>query len=563
MTEVRLLGPDGAELPPLPQKLGARTASMETGYHGGARSPYEGASLSNPDISGYKPFNYSAQTALTFSRDRLVARLHDMARNDGWASIAVTRQVDSIIGAGWTLRARPNVATLGISVEEGIDLSRQIEAAWQDYANNPDECDAGRRMNVGGLLALAMRHRCLDGESLGVNHWIDDGKHEYATAHEIVDPDRLCNPHLYPDFYWRRQGVEIDAHGAPLWYNIRCSHPGDMAIVNPNFWRWERIERRLPNGRQQVCHAFEPNRAGAVRGEPPLAPILRKLHMIGKYDAAELQAAVINAVFAALVTSPGDHEQIAEALSGGEGVSKLQEGRLDFYGAKPLKIEGAQVNYLYPTDKLDLTKPSHPNSGHEAFVRTALHNVAAAGGIMYEQLTGDLSRVNYSSFRGGLMEVYKGFTARAGNFAAQHMAPYYGAWLEEAIARGKVKLPKKGPEFRAARSAYCAAKWIGPAKGWVDQLKEAQAADLRLSLGLSTYEKECADQGEWYLDIFRQRARERAEMIELGLDPDAMIRPALPRGTQPGASPPAAAPAEPQQEKDEAEEDLAEGETNK
>jgi capsid protein len=40
--------------------------------------------------------------------------------------------------------------------------------------------------------------------------------------------------------------------------------------------------------------------------------------------------------------------------------------------------------------------------------------------------------------------------------------------------------------------------------------------------GLSTLERECAEQGEDYLETIQQRARERKEMMALGLDPDAM-----------------------------------------
>ena len=102
------------------------------------------------------------------------------------------------------------------------------------------------------------------------------------------------------------------------------------------------------------------------------------------------------------------------------------------------------------------------------------------------------------------------------------MAPIYAAWLEEAIDRGTISLPKGAPEFAEAKAAYCAARWIGPGRGWVDPHKEATAATERMSAGLSTLERECAEQGEDYLETIQQRARERKEMMALGLDPDLM-----------------------------------------
>jgi lambda family phage portal protein len=552
----RLLGPDGAPIASRP-RLGDR---MDGVFGQGGRyfdNAYDGASFTSPDLAGWTPFNIAPQAALSLDRARLAARVHDTARNDGWAAASVSRQVDNIIGEGWRLTAKPNAVALGISPEEANELALNIESEWRDYTTD-SECfgDAGRRQTLGGQMATAFRHRAADGEALGAILWLDRGG-DYCTALQVIDPDRLSNPFQGPDLYWRRQGIELGPNDEPVAYNIRAAHPGDIGVVNPKWFRWERVMRQLPNGRRQIIHAFEPNSAGMVRGVSPLAPVLQKLHMLGRYDKAELQAALINAMLAATVTSPGDQEQIAEALSGGEGVSGFQDARIGFYDGRPLKMDGAQVNYLYPTDKLELTRPNHPNSGFDAFYRTGLRNIAAAAGLSYEQLTMDWSQTNYSSARGALLEVWKGFNARKGNWAHQFVGPFYGAWLEEAIARGKVKLPKGAPAFREKRQAYCACRWIGPPRGWVDPLKETQASVLRISSGLSTFEEECGAQGQWYVDVFHQRARERAEMKALGLDPDELLRSNLPKGTRPGVADPPPEPAgeTPAGEKDENEDD--------
>jgi capsid protein len=132
----------------------------------------------------------------------------------------------------------------------------------------------------------------------------------------------------------------------------------------------------------------------------------------------------------------------------------------------------------------------------------------------------DWSQVNYSSARAALLEVARGYAGRKSKFSAQFMTPIYAAWLEEAIDMGRVRLPAGAPPFWAARAAYINADWIGPARGWVDPQKEAEAAGMRLSLGLSTLEREAADQGHDWMDLVNQRARERKALIAAGLDPD-------------------------------------------
>ena len=123
--------------------------------------------------------------------------------------------------------------------------------------------------------------------------------------------------------------------------------------------------------------------------------------MLGRYDEAELQAAVLNAVMAA-----------ASPLGGGEELSAYQQQGLEYYQAAPINVGGAKIAFTFPGEKVTLTKPSHPNSVFEAFERASLRNIASAMGMTYEQLSMDWGQVNYSSARAALLEVWRGFTAR-------------------------------------------------------------------------------------------------------------------------------------------------------
>jgi capsid protein len=97
----------------------------------------------------------------------------------------------------------------------------------------------------------------------------------------------------------------------------------------------------------------------------------------------------------------------------------------------------------------------------------------------------------------------------------------YRLWLEERINAGAVPIPRgMGAEIfydPIKREALCAAEWIGASRGQIDELKETQAAVMRINSGLSTYEKECARLGEDFRRIFRQRSRENRLMKELDL----------------------------------------------
>lgn len=490
-------------------------------------SAYVGASRSHQDLAGWRPPKTSGAGALPAGdRHLLSSRIQDHTRNDAWAAAGTDRVVDSIIGAGWGLNAIPNRRRLGLSEQAAADIAAEIESEFQDYADDPDcWCDAARSRNFGGQIALAYRHRAVDGEALAVIQYLDRGG-PWATALDIIDPDRLAQPADATESTVFRDGIELRG-SEPVAYHIRLTHPSDPARIGED--RFVRVPRYV-DGRRVVLHAFEATRAGQVRGVSALATIVKKLRMLGRYDEAELQAAVLNAVLAAFVVSPYDPKAAMEALAAGESdpLAAHQAGRASFWeAAGGLQVGGAQVNFLYEGEDVKFTPASHPNAVFEHFTRASLRNIAAAMGLSYEQLSADWSQVNYSSARAALLEIWRGFTARAGFFAAQFVQPFYVRWFEEAVARGRIRLPAGAPSFEEAKTAWTRARWRMPGRGWVDPLKEAQAAGERIMLGISSLEREAGEQGGDWEEILAQRAREMARAMALeqehGLPPGSLL----------------------------------------
>lgn len=484
---------------------------------GGAQSSgaYTGASRTHQDLAAFRPRSYQAQAALSSDRDLLTRRIQDLARNDGWASAGLDRLVDSIIGAGWRLNPRLDARRLRLNPQQLSDVTADIKAAFTDWAEDSDcWCDAAQRNTLGGLLALAYRHRAMDGEAIAIIQWLDRGG-PWSTAVEMVDPDRLSQPVGAMETTAFRDGIELGSHTEPLAYHFRVGHPGDPVAAGLDDARHLRVPRFI-NGRRLVVHAFEASRTGAIRGVPLLAPVVKKIRMLGRYDEAELQAAVLNAVLGAFVTSPYDPKAIEEGMAAGMKGPDYAGERMDYWDkVGGMQLPGATLNFLYEGEDIKFTPSAHPNDVFEAFVRTALRNVASAMGLTYEQLSSDWSQVNYSSARAALLEVWRGFTSRAGVFAAQFVQPIYVRWFEEAVARGRIRLPAGSPSFDEAKPAWTRARWLMPGRGWVDPLKEAEAAGKRIALGISSLEREAAEQGDDWEEVLRQRARELATAAEM------------------------------------------------
>jgi capsid protein len=62
------------------------------------------------------------------------------------------------------------------------------------------------------------------------------------------------------------------------------------------------------------------------------------------------------------------------------------------------------MQFLDPGEDIKFTSPSDVGGNYEAFMRQQLRSIAVGVGLTYEQLTSDLTEVNYSSIRAGLIE---------------------------------------------------------------------------------------------------------------------------------------------------------------
>jgi lambda family phage portal protein len=507
-----------------PMKPGATRASMLAG--GRANTPYDAGDYSGEHTAAWRPMLTSPDAELNLSRDTMVARARDLARNDGWAAGAVTRLLDNAIGSSFRPISKPDHRALARYTGNGRfdavwaeEYARAANSAWRDWANDEagKYCDVERSKWMGLIFGVGFRHLLIDNDVVAINEWrperVAPGRARYATCVRLIDPDRLSNPQLQMDTRYMHGGVEVDNDNAPIAYHIRKAHQGDW-WAGADSVTWERIRRETDWGRPIVAHYFEPDRAGQHRGGNGIfTPVLTRLKMLFKYDTAELDGALLNAIFAAIAESPFDHELLGEALGVGdaESVHNYQAGRADFHEERRLQIGGSRIVTAYPGEKLSFMKSERPNANFAAFEKAVLRNVAMAIGSGASQVTGDYSDVNFSSLRAEINEIFKTVTRRRHNYGAGFASPLRLAWLEEAHEVDDFPMPKGGdiPDFIECRSAFGRARWLGPGRGWVDPVAEKQGAVLGMDAGLSTLESEAAEHvGEDYEDLLDQRAIE-------------------------------------------------------
>ncbi|ETS31064.1 phage portal protein [Photorhabdus temperata] len=526
MSEIRILGPNGQPLPPSRPK--------QSMLVGGSRVPYDAADTFSDQLANWQPALWSPDNEINIYRDRIVSRVRDLARNDGWASGAITRVLDNAIGANFRPIIKPDYRMLSlVTGNKAFDATwadeygKVVEAHWRSWANDPGRyCDVERKQTVSQMLRLGFRHKLLDGDALAVLQYRTDrlglGKGRYATTIQIVDPDRLSNPQQNFDMPHIRGGVEIDDDGAPTFYHIREAHIGDW-WSGAKTMTWERIPRETVWGRPHVVHDYDHERGAQHRGNGILTPVVQRLKMLIKYDQSELEAAILNAIFGAYIESPYDPALVEAALgeSEDENLGAYQQGRVEFHNDRRLSLQnGARIPIMYPGEKITTVNAARPHSNFEGFESAALRNIAAATGLSTQQVTQDWSDVNYSSARSAMLEAWKTLTRRRADFSIGFAQPILTAFIEEIHDIEDLPLPTGAPDFLEARAAYCRAQWMGPGRGWVDPVAEKKGAILGMDAGLSTLEMEAAENaGEDWEEMLDQRKRELDAFEERGLTP--------------------------------------------
>jgi len=493
-------------------------------FTGGSRS-YDAGRWDLREFQSWNPSITHPDEDISGTRDRIVARVRDLSRNNPVIAGAIDRRVETVVGPNIRMEATPNYEAMGRMPDWAYEWSSATEAKWASYTNDPRKLvDAERQSNFGGVVETAYRHYMVDGEACAIIKMLPRGG-RYETCVQLIDPDRLSNPHGLSDGMVLTngnrifQGVEVDEQGAAVAYHIRCRHPNDL-LSTDNF-RWERVQRELGNGRPVFIHAYKRNRAEQRRGVSKLVSAIPLTHMAGKYDKAELEAALLNAVLAFSVESPLPNAEVGAALapiSDPSAPSSYQESMVKYREQNKLAIPGVTIRHTLPGEQIKVLQAEHPNGDYAAFQAVMLRKMAAAIGISYEQLSADWSSINYSSARTLLNEIWRGLLHDRYAFTQAFCTPIYAAWLEEAALLGEVKIPGGWLNFYKWRAELCQAEWMGPGRGAIDPLKEAQADDYSLNQG-TTNEWLISDaMGQDYKRVIAGRARADKERAKWGYD---------------------------------------------
>lgn len=495
----------------------------------GSRRAYDAGIRNHRQMRSWSPRIGTPDGESLPTRDLIVARARDLVRNDPIVSGGVDRRAEAVVGSQLRLRATPDFEAMGRSWEWASAWALGVEAQLRVWGRDSRLlCDAERTQTFGQMMETAYRHWWVDGEFLIYVEDRDRGS-AYKTCLRIIDPDRLQNPNNVQDGQFLPNGnqviggVEIGSDGAPVAYHILVAHP-DEVNYKASSRKTERVLREDPDGRPRMIHGFKRGRAQQRRGVSQMVASMRKLRMLDKYDDAELEGALLRATRAGYVKTTVSTDEMKVAMAaptGAEGEAKgYIDQWMDFRGEDEIYIEGAGFTALFPNEEIGFATVDGPPAHYPDFRKEGLRSIASDFGLSHQQLAQNWDDINYSSARTLLNEIWRGLLNDRNNFMVMGPCQIYAAWLQEAVAIGKVKLPGGPVSFYRYRAELTMSDWLAPGRGAIDVKKEAEASDLNLAAGRTNLSIEAAEQGLDSRDILQGRARDKALIKQFGLEDD-------------------------------------------
>ena len=420
---------------------------------------------------------------------KMRARSRQLCNDNDYAKRFLGMVAANVVGPkGITLQAQPRRPD-GTIDRLDAELIEQTFATWA----RPTNCTMAGHMSWQDVQRLAAQTVARDGECFV--QLVRTRENSFGLALHVFEADHVdvtLNRAPKNGNNEIRLGIEINRFGRPVAYFVRRTHPGDGSVHLAGA-EYDRVPA------DQMIHMFRVERPGQLRGVPWMHTAIRRLNQLGGYEEAELVAARTAASKMGFYTSPeGDPALIATSGNADEGF---------FDEAEPGAFSVLPQGYDFKA-----FDPQHPVSAFADFVRATLRGAAAGLGVSYHGLSNDLENVNFSSIRSGVLEEREQWKVLQAWFAEQLCERVYQAWLVSALATGRLNLPASNIEkFRNV-------KWQPRGWAWVDPLKDAQANEHAVRLGVLTRAEIAASQGRDLDDILEQLAAEEARMRDLGLN---------------------------------------------
>lgn len=438
----------------------------QAAYAGG----YEGAAYSDR-MAGWGLSLMGPNATVQGSLASLRNRQGELVRNNPLAGGGVDTIVANMVGRG--IRPLWNIADK--------QLLKQVQDLWFDSV---EEADADGVLSFYGLQAVAAAAMCNTGEAFGVFSYPSpaDG---LATPLQvkILEGAQLdeAETMLSPEGDDIRMGIKFDRRGRRTAYHFYKQHPGEPYFLNTYEKMWVPAD--------QAMHVYRPLRPGQIRGIPWFADIILKLHDIDECVDAELVRRKTTTMFGGFIkqtTPAGFIPGQGGGVPGGPPGNMLGNQSGTVNNAPVIDLRPGTFPKLPAGWDVSFSQPTDVGGNYVAWMQLQLRDVAKGMGITYEQLTGDLSGVNFTSLRAGLLDFRRRLEMLiAMTLVHQFCRPFAQRWLDLQVVNGAVVIP----DYVARRRVYRRIEWQPDGWDWVNPVDDVKAAIMEVRAGFNSRQR--------------------------------------------------------------------------
>lgn len=315
---------------------------------------------------------------------RIMETARDMDRNDTIVGQTITRAVDNMLQDGLRLDANTG--------DRGLD--DELEARWQAWGEDPDQCDLQGESDWATLERFAARQPFVDGDLFALP--TEEGTLQFVEAHRCRTPKSTKRNVVH--------GVLLDERRRRLEYWFTKDDVDPLTAVT-RVGDVERYAARDEDGHRQVLQIYHPKRVTQTRGVSALAPVFDLCGFFEDINFATLVRQQMAACFALFREREIGFEGAVPPANGSRAEEVLADGTTRFVDeiGPGMQITGQ------PGEKLKLDAANIPSPEFLQHMKMVQMLIGVNLGLPLCLVLLDASETNFSGFRGALDQARMGF----------------------------------------------------------------------------------------------------------------------------------------------------------
>lgn len=394
------------------------------------------------------------------------------------------RFLDLVYGTHLELQSQPYFDLIPgspIDAKERQDIINNIERRWYLWAKKSSS-DYENDKNYFKQSRLNFEKLLIDGEYFLILRYAQSRKRNPLTV-QYINPDNIMRSGS--DIVAgnkEKDGIEYNSKGQAVAYHVYDTNT-NKSIRVPRYG--------VKSGRTFVIHV---KLGGEKRGVGLLAGIITELTKISDFTALEIQAAVINSLFAVWVETPigGENKALINKRGIG-GIQTTSEQRRTSvpYSEFEAKLNSTDIDHggfivqnMGEGQKLNSFDTKRPTPEFDNFISCIKRGLFAARGMSLSVADYNFNG-QYAAARGELLVLWNRIQTFRFDETKDRHDEVFKMWLWGEINNNNVPdFGYENDEF--IRDAFSNVEWTGPARPDIDPWKSAQANKLESREGWKT-----------------------------------------------------------------------------